>query len=139
MTDFVDGEEAILVCCGSNNVCRQEKWPAEETGVSEEVCTQYLKADDAGADVLCEGLWAAELGDLFIHPISQAFYRIENSDERRAYLRMRLNNSHSPRSMRLLGIRPEEMLIALLRLLLSIHLHLADGELLGAGSQFNTS
>ena len=75
MTDFVDGEEAILVRCGSNNVCRQEEWPAEETGVSKEVCTQYLKSDDPSADVLCEGLWAAELGDLLIHLISQTFYR----------------------------------------------------------------
>lgn len=61
----MDGEEAVLVCCCSNDVCRQEERPAEEAGVAEEVRAENLKTDDAGADVLCKWLWAAELGDLF--------------------------------------------------------------------------
>lgn len=63
----MDGKEAILVCCCSNDVCRQEEWPAEEAGVAEEVCAENLETDDAGADVLRKWLWAAELGYLFNH------------------------------------------------------------------------
>ena len=35
MADFMDGEEEVLVCCGSNNVGRQEERPGHDRRVLE--------------------------------------------------------------------------------------------------------
>ena len=64
MRDLVDGEEEVLVRGGAEDVGDGPELPGPEGGVAQEVGEQQLEADDAGDDVLGQGLGAAQLGDL---------------------------------------------------------------------------
>ncbi|KFY22713.1 hypothetical protein V493_06375 [Pseudogymnoascus sp. VKM F-4281 (FW-2241)] len=52
VADFVDGEEAVLVCGCADDVRCQEELPGEKGRVAQEVGAGYLESDDAGDDVL---------------------------------------------------------------------------------------
>lgn len=69
MRDFVDGEEQVLVCSCSDDVCSKEELPGEESRVAEEICAENLKRDDEQDDVFRQWLWAAQLGDLDRHEL----------------------------------------------------------------------
>ena len=64
MRDLMNGEEEVLVCSGSNHICRCEKFPGEHGGVAKQVRAADLKGDDAQNDIFSQGLWSAELGHL---------------------------------------------------------------------------
>lgn len=62
--DFVDGEEQVLVGGRAKDVGNGPELEREEGRIAEVVCESDLEADDAGDDVLGQGLMATELGDL---------------------------------------------------------------------------
>lgn len=64
MRDFVDGEEEVLVGGGAEDVADEPELPGEEGGVAEVPGPEDLHSNDAGDDVLCQGLRPAELSDL---------------------------------------------------------------------------
>ena len=73
---------------------------------------EHLDGDDEEDEVLCEGLWPAELSYLRRSCRQPSFDPIEklNGLGREEYFRMRFNDSHSPCPVRLLRIRPEEIM-----------------------------
>lgn len=64
MRDLMDGEEEVLVRCCADDIGREEEWPREEGLVAEGVDGRELDRDDEEDGPFCEGLGAAELGDL---------------------------------------------------------------------------
>jgi len=62
--DFVDGEEEVLVRGGTEDVAYGPELPGPEGGLAEVPGPEDLHRDDAGDDILCQGLGTAELGDL---------------------------------------------------------------------------
>lgn len=60
----MDGEEEVLVGGGAKDVADEPELPGEKGGVAEVPGPEDLHGDDAGDDVLCQGLRPAELGDL---------------------------------------------------------------------------
>ncbi len=69
-----------------------------------------MDANNEQDDVLCEGLWPAELGYLLPPFVSCWSIRRIKRQHEGIYFRMCFNNSHSPRPMRLLRICPEEIM-----------------------------
>lgn len=60
----MNGEEEVLVGGGADHVGDEPELEGEEGRIAEVPCAGDLEGDDADDDVLCEGLGAAELGDL---------------------------------------------------------------------------
>lgn len=89
---LVYGEEQILVRRSTDDVGSEEEGPREYGRVADEVCAEDLDAYDEENDIFGEGLRATELG----------------------YLWMGLDDSHSPRPVRLFGVGPEEVVVPML-------------------------
>lgn len=60
----MDGEEEVLVRGGAEDVAYGPELPGPEGGLAEVPGPEDLHRDDAGDDILCQGLGTAELGDL---------------------------------------------------------------------------
>ena len=64
MRDLVDGQEEVLVGRGAKNVANCPELPGPKGCVAKEMREVDLEGDDAGDDVLGQGLGTAELRDL---------------------------------------------------------------------------
>jgi hypothetical protein len=90
--DFVNGQEQVLVGGGSNDVGREPKAPGPERSVAEEVGTGALEAYHGEDQGNCQGLGSAEF----------------------EHLRVCLDDCHTTRTVRLLCVGPEELVILFL-------------------------
>ena len=66
MTDFMNGEEKILICSSSNNVGCEQESPGEDRGIFKEVCADNLEKDDGGNQVFGQRFRAAQLEDFLM-------------------------------------------------------------------------
>ncbi len=88
MANLMNRKKQILVRCSSNHIGSKEELPAEKWRVLKHICAEDLQCDDTKDNVFGERLWPAEL----------------------RYFRMSFDDGHSPCSMRLLCICPEEIM-----------------------------
>ncbi len=114
--DLVDGEKEILVGSGSKDVGDGPELEREERGVAEEVGEEDLEGDNAGDDVLGQGLGAAELGDLSTcaSVLRPAGLGAKSAASSIPYLWMCLDDGKPPCAVRLFCVCPKEVPILLL-------------------------
>jgi hypothetical protein len=137
--DLMNSEEQVLVRRSSNHVCRSQEAPVKDRGIAEEVRAGQLDRHNEENNPFCQGLRAAELGDLKVkigvsnavqerwqgtrepmllppQPLagrlpSQGLQMRTRSWKIPTYLWMGLDNCLSPGTVWLLCIRPKEMVL----------------------------
>jgi hypothetical protein len=90
--DFVNGQEQVLVGGSTNDVGREPEAPGPERSVAEEIGTGALKAYHGEDKGNCQGLGSAQF----------------------EHLGVCLDDGHTARTVRLLCVRPEELVILVL-------------------------
>jgi hypothetical protein len=110
MANLMNRQKQVLVCSCADNVCGAPEAEGPEWCVLQAVGGEYLDGNDEDYEVFCEGLWPAELSYLRTSPLASIHSIDWERREKVEYFRMRFNNSHSPRPVRLLRICPEEIM-----------------------------
>jgi hypothetical protein len=89
--DLMNSEEQVLVRRSSNHVCRSQEAPVKDRGIAEEVRAGQLDRHNEENNPFCQGLRAAELGDLKVKiGVSNAVQeRWQGTREPSCYLRIR--------------------------------------------------